>query len=96
MKESKCEFCMKECPKIKSVREKLKEAEKRAEKAEKERDAAIKELEGVSSAVDDLDEFIDDYVHPFAPYDVYSSLRENVDAISVWKYKAEWIGNKEE
>lgn len=66
-----------------------------AEKAEKERDAAIKELDGVASAVDDLAEFIDEQVHPIVPYDIYTALRENADAVAVWQYESEWSSKRE-
>ena len=72
------------------------EAEARAEKAERERDAAIKELNGVAAAVDDLSDFIDEQIHPLVQYDMYTALRENADAISMWQYEAEWRGQKEE
>lgn len=71
-------------------------AEARAEKAERERDAAIKELDGVAAAVDDLSDFIDEQIHPLVQYDMYTALRENADAISMWQYEAEWRGQKEE
>lgn len=71
-------------------------AEARAEKAERERDAAIKELDGVAAAVDDLSDFIDEQIHPLVQYDMYTAIRENADAISMWKYEAEWRGQKEE
>ena len=71
-------------------------AMERAEKAERERDAAVKELNEVAASIDDLDEFIDEQIHPLVPYDMYNALRDNVDAISVWQYEAEWCGQKEE
>lgn len=69
---------------------------KRAEHAERERDAAIKELDDVSSAVDDLSDFIDEKIFPTVQYDIYTSLRDNADAISMWKYEKDWRGTKEE
>ena len=71
-------------------------AEARAEKAEKERDAAIKELDSVAAAVDDLSDFIDEQIHPLVQYNMYMSIRENSDAISMWQYESEWRGRKEE
>ena len=68
----------------------------RAQEAERERDAAIKELDAVVSAVDDLAEFVDDEVHPVVDYTLYTSLRENVDAISMFEHEEEWRGKKEE
>lgn len=68
----------------------------RAEKAEAQRDAAIKELDEVAAAVDDLSDFIDEQIHPLVPYNFYTSLRENADAISMWQYEEEWRGQKEE
>lgn len=68
----------------------------RAEKAEAQRDAAVKELNEVAAAVDDLDEFIDEQIHPLVQYDMYTALRENADAISMWQYESEWRGQKEE
>ena len=67
-----------------------------AEKAEKQRDAAIKELEDVASAVDHFSDFIDEQIHPLVQYDIYTALRENADAISMWQYENEWRGQKEE
>lgn len=66
------------------------------EKAERERDAAIKELDAVVSAVDDLAEFVDDEIHPVVDYTLYTSLRENVDAISMFEHEEEWRSKKEE
>lgn len=71
-------------------------AEARAEKAERERDAAIKELDGVAACVDDLSDFIDEQIHPIVQYDMYTALRENADAISMWQYEEEWRSQKEE
>lgn len=71
-------------------------AEARAEKAERERDASIKELDDVSSAIDDLSDFIDEKIFPTVQYDIYTSLRDNADAISMWKYEKDWRGTKEE
>lgn len=71
-------------------------AETRAEKAERKRDAAIKELNRVAAAVDELSDMIDSEVHPVVDYNLYLSLRENFDAISVWEYESEWRGLKEE
>lgn len=71
-------------------------AEARAEKAERERDAAVKELNEVAEAVDGLSDFIDEQVHPLVSYDIYTALRENADAISVWQYESEWRGQEEE
>ena len=65
-------------------------AEARAEKAERKRDAAVKELDAVSSAVDDLSDFIDEQIFPMVQYDMYTSLRDSADAISVWQYEKEW------
>ena len=70
--------------------------EARAEKAERERDAAIKELNRVAAAVDELSDMIDSEVHPVVDYNLYLSLRENFDAISIWEYESEWRGLKEE
>lgn len=67
----------------------------RAEKAEAQRDAAIKELDEVAAAVDDFSDFLDEEVHPVVDYNLYLSLRENADAISMWKYEEEWRGQKE-
>ena len=67
-------------------------AEARVEKAERERDAAIKELDSVAAAVDELSDFIDEQIHPLVQYDMYTALRENADAISMWQYEAEWRG----
>lgn len=61
-----------------------------------ERDAAVKELNEVAEAVDGLSDFIDEQVHPLVSYDIYTALRENADAISVWQYESEWRGKKEE
>ena len=74
----------------------LEAAEARAEKAERERDAAIKELNRVAAAVDELSDMIDSEVHPVVDYNLYLSLRENFDAISIWEYESEWRGLKEE
>lgn len=74
----------------------IKELLDRAEKAERERDAAIKELDSVVSAVDDLAEWVDNEVHPVVDYTLYTSLRENVDAISMFEHEEEWRGKKEE
>lgn len=71
-------------------------ADARAEKAERERDAAVKELNEVAEAVDGLSDFIDEQVHPLVSYDIYTALRENADAISVWQYESEWRGQEEE
>lgn len=71
-------------------------AEARAEKAERERDAAIKELDDVAAAVDDLSVFIDEQIYPLVQYDMYTALRENADAISMWQYESDWRGEKEE
>ena len=71
-------------------------AEARAEKAERERDASIKELDDVSSAIDDLSDFIDEKIFPTVQYDIYTSLRDNADSISMWKYEKDWRGTKEE
>ena len=71
-------------------------AEARAEKAERERDAAIKELNRVATAVDELSDMIDSEVHPIVDYNLYLSLRENSDAISIWEYEGIWRGLKEE
>lgn len=68
----------------------------RAEKAEAQRDAAIKELDEVAAAVDDFSDFVDEEVHPVVDYNLYLSLRENADAISMWQYEEEWRGQKEE
>lgn len=68
----------------------------RAEKAEAQRDSAVKELEGVAAAVDDFSDFVDEEVHPVVDYNLYLSLRENADAISMWQYEEEWRGKKEE
>lgn len=76
-------------PIVRRIREELK-------KAEKQRDAAIKELDEVSAAVDDLSDFIDEQIHPLVQYDIYTALRENADAISMWQYENEWRGQKEE
>lgn len=81
---------------VNEMRQKLAEAEARAEKAEKERDAAVKELNEVAEAVDGLSDFIDEQVHPLVSYDIYTALRENADAISVWQYESEWRGQEEE
>lgn len=67
-----------------------------AENAEMERDAAVKELNEVAEAVDGLSDFIDEQVHPLVSYDIYTALRENADAISVWQYESEWRGQKED
>ena len=40
VKETKCEFCMIDCPKVKSLKDRL-------EKAERERDVAVKDLESL-------------------------------------------------
>lgn len=85
-----------ECVELGRARKRMEEAEVRAEKAERERDAAIKELDGVATAVDDLSDFIDEQIHPLVQYDMYTALRENADAISMWQYEAEWRGQKEE
>ena len=71
-------------------------ADARAEKAERERDAAVKELNEVAEAVDGLSDFIDEQGHPLVSYDIYTALRENADAISVWQYESEWRGQEEE
>ena len=88
------------CTRLEEARERANEAcakwEARAERAERERDAAIKELDDVESAVDDLSEFIDDQIHPLVSYDIYTALRENADAVSMWQYESEWRGTKEE
>lgn len=68
----------------------------RAEKAERERDAAIKELNNVAYAINELSDMIDDEVYPVVDYSIYFSLKENVDAISMWQYELEWRENKEE
>ena len=68
----------------------------RAEKAEAQRDAAIKEMDEVAAAVDDFSDFVDEEVHPVVDYNLYLSLRENADAISMWQYEEEWRGQKEE
>lgn len=68
----------------------------RAENAEAQRDAAIKELDEVAAAVDDFSDFLDEEVHPVVDYNLYLSLRENADAISMWQYEEEWRGKKEE
>ena len=68
----------------------------RAEKAEAQRDAAVKELYEVAAAVDDLSDFVDEEVHPVVDYNLYLSLRENADVISMWQYEEEWRGQKEE
>lgn len=84
------------CEEADHLKDLLKEAETRAEKAERERDAAVKELNEVAEAVDGLSDFIDEQVHPLVSYDIYTALRENADAISVWQYESEWRGQKEE
>lgn len=84
------------CEEADHLKDLLKEAEARAEKAERERDAAIKELEDVASAVDHFSDFIDEQIHPLVQYDIYTALRENADAISMWQYENEWRGQKEE
>lgn len=66
------------------------------ERVTAERDAAIKELDEVTSAVDDLSDFIDEQLHPVVSYDTYLTLRENVDAISIWRYESEWRGAQKE
>ena len=71
-------------------------AEARAKKAERERDAAIKELDDVAAAVDDLSDFIDEQIYPLVQYDMYTAIRENADAISMWQYESDWRGEKEE
>ena len=68
----------------------------RAEKAERETVAAIKELDDVAAAVDDLADFIDKQIFPIVQYDIYTSLRDNADAISVWKHEKEWRGPQKE
>lgn len=83
-----------DCVQLRKARKAVADAEARAEKAEKERDAAIKELDSVAAAVDDLSDFIDEQIHPLVQYDMYMSIRENADAISMWQYEAEWRGEK--
>lgn len=68
----------------------------RAEAAERQRDAAIKELDDVAAAVDDLSDFIDKQIFPIVQYDIYTSLRDNADTISVWNHEKEWRGQEEE
>lgn len=62
----------------------------RIKKVEQERDAAIKELRKVEESVDDLGNFIDNEVYPVVEYNLYSSLRDDVDAITKWIYESEW------
>ena len=62
----------------------------RIKKVEQERDAAIKELRKVEESVDDLGNFIDNEVYPVVEYNLYSSLRDDVDAITKWLYESEW------
>lgn len=81
---------------ITDLLDRAEEAEDRAEKAEKKLEAAVKELDGVAAAVDDLSDFIDEQIHPLVPYDFYTALRENADAISMWEHEEEWRGRKEE
>ena len=68
----------------------------RADTADRQRDAAIKELDDVAAAVDDLSDFIDEQIFPIVQYDIYTSLRDNADSISVWNHEKEWRGKKEE
>ena len=68
----------------------------RADTADRQRDAAIKELDDVAAAVDDLSDFIDEQIFPIVQYDIYTSLRDNADSISVWNHEKEWRGTKEE
>lgn len=55
------------------------------------RDAAIKELENVAAAVNDLSTFINEMIRPLVPDEIYASLRECVEYISIdidwWKTK---------
>ena len=60
------------------------------QRVEQERDASIKELNRVSDAVDNLSDFIDNEVYPVVEYNLYSSLRDDVDAITKWLYESEW------
>lgn len=62
----------------------------RVEKVETERDVAIKELDGVVSMVDDLADFVDREIHPVIDYNLYLSLRENVDAVAMFQHENEW------
>ena len=75
---------------------KVKATEQLLNKAERERDAAVKELDGVAAAVDYLSDFIDYQIHPLVQYDMYLTLREHADAISIWQHENEWRGQKEE
>ena len=84
------------CPLIPELLARAEAAEARAEKAERERDAAVKELNEVAEAVDGLSDFIDEQVHPLVSYDIYTALRENAGAISVWQYESEWRGQEGE
>lgn len=67
----------------------LRESEERLE-------AAIQELKEVAASVDDLSDFIDEQIHPIVSYDMYTALRENADAISIWQYDSVWDIEKEE
>lgn len=46
--------------------------------------------------MDDLSDFIDEQIHPIMSYDMYTALRENADAISIWQYDSVWDIEKEE
>lgn len=64
---------------------------KKCSKESEERlEAAIQELKEVAAAVDDLSDFIDEQIHPVVSYDMYTALRENADAISMWQYDSVW------
>ena len=84
------------CPLIPRLRDQLTTTEARAEEAEKQRDAAIKELDAVSNAVGDLSDFIDDQIYPLVQYDMYTTIHDNVYAITTWKHESEWRCQKEE
>lgn len=55
-----------------------------------QRDAAIEELGGVLAMADVLTDFVDDEIHPVVSYDLYLSLRDNVDAITKWEHEKKW------
>ena len=75
---------------IQSLAEENQELKKQLDEVTAERDAAIKELDEVSSCVDELDKIIDSELHPVVDYSLYMSIRENADAISIWRYEKEW------
>lgn len=55
-----------------------------------QRDAAIEELGGVLAMADVLTDFVDDEIYPVVSYDLYLSLRDNVDEITKWEHEKKW------